>query len=227
MLTERHKTLVKQLLVSEDTFATTLLAICLDAYDVSVFEYEPETLWAELFDDFDALLPAVNKDKLQALITCYTTNTFWQSWEMFANVCNVLSGSVADFTDFDEVTAEEAIWGIYEVMLNFDEREEFSNEIRRFLGVVLKRDGVMRPPDVLSIAVSDTPDGLAQWSDDPEMYNALHDKSKKDNVDLLRWLKERAIALLHEMDTVPLTRRDPEAWKQFHQKAVLTFASLS
>jgi len=217
MLTEAQQTKIQQLLLNEDTFATSLLAICIDNYGTDIFEWEPETLWNYLFEDFNVILPAINKDKLQALIVCYTTNLFYHSWEMFSHICNVLNGAEASFTTLDPVTAEEALWGIYEVAINTQDgdSDEFSDEIQRYLGIVLKHDGITNPPDALRVAITDDNPGIQQWADDPELFSAIRYKTDADSYDLKAYLYSQLKALLAELNEVPLNHRNDKSWEKY------------
>lgn len=234
MVTVSDLPALRRTLENEDTFATTLLAICLDGYGTECFTWDPETLWSNLQDDFDAKIPRVNCDKIQALITCYTTNMFQVSVETFSQICNVLSGAEADFRVWDMVTPEEAIWGIYEVSLNTgiglpegEKPPEFSHEVRRYLGVILKREGISSPPDVLRLAEMD--EGLvdaAQWADEPDLFNAVHDKQNKEEAELLNFLGSRLIELIQELGALPFVQRGNESWNKFATAAKETATSL-
>ena len=70
--------------------------------------------------------------------------------------CNALSGSEADFDNYDPVTGEEAAWGITEVLLiDAPEADDepashrFSHEIKRYIGMTLEAEGVTTPPALL------------------------------------------------------------------------------
>lgn len=213
------------MLENEDAFATSLLAIALDEYGTDVLSWDPETLWMELAEDFSARIPRVNKDKLQALITCYTTNLFFVSLEFFITTCNVLSGAEANFSKFDPADSEEIIWAVYEIMLNTsidrdkNDKEDyhFSHEIRRYMGIALENDGVFDPPDVLRVAEMTDRTNLDLWQDEPDMYNAAFDKSKAEKVALLSFLGSRLLELLKELnDVVPKLRNyEPSSWQKF------------
>ena len=113
--------------------------------------------------------------------------------------------------------------GIYEVYLNFDidpddkeEYPEFSHEIRSYLGVILKNDGILKPPDVLRIAEYDV---SPEWADDEVMFNATWDLQKSRGADLLDFLHERMFALIREIDSIPLENRN-EDWDKFKVSAI-------
>jgi len=216
-----QKQKLRNVLTNEDAFATSLLAICLDEYGTEIFDYEPESLWMALSETFNIKVPRINKDKLQAMLVAYTTDLPFISVEMFTNICNVLSGSEANFYKWDALTPEEIIWGIYELLLNVGiDREtgegapEFSHEVRLYMGVVLKNAGVVDPPDILRIAEFGPAESMDQWSDSPTMFNAIYDLEKSDKAALLKFLGGRIIQLLTELDDLPFKDRTDE-WAKF------------
>ncbi|KKN32547.1 hypothetical protein LCGC14_0812710 [marine sediment metagenome] len=154
------------IIMNEEMLATPLLVLCIDAFGTDFFEWEPETFDIETRRVFGAALSDVNRDKVWALVTVLTTDLFYKSLETFIPVCNSLNGSEADFDDYDPVTSEEAAWGIIETQLvdppaqGKSVGQRFSHEIRRYVGLTLKSEGVTTPPK----AVADVP----EYDRDPE-----------------------------------------------------------
>lgn len=139
---------------SEETLGTVLLVMCMDAFGIEFFEWEPETLDSEILLRFGVEMPDVNRDKLWALVTALTTNLFYVSLETFIPTCNALNGSEADFDNYDPVTGEEAAWGIVEVTLvdppeQGEPGDRFSHEIKTYVGLTLQAEGITKPPAFL------------------------------------------------------------------------------
>ncbi len=223
MISASNKKILKDKLSDEDAFATSLLAILLDEYGVGVFQWDPDTLWINIAEDFGAVLPEVNKDKIQALVTAYTTDLAFISVETFNHICNVLSGSEANFQRWDILSPEEALWGMYELALNLslnrepgESAPEYSHEIRQYLGVILDQEGIFDPPDLLRIAEFNTPADLDNWADDPEFFNAAYDLQKTNQARLLEGLGHRLLELLDELNDLPLQFRNEE-WGKFRE----------
>jgi hypothetical protein len=220
-----NKTILQGTLKDEDAFSTSLLSICVDAYGTDVFEWDPRTLWISLAEDFGVSLPSINKDKIQALILVHTTDLPFVSVEAFNHVCNVLSGSQANFRSWDMLSPEEALWGIYEMMLHAGvDREqgetvpEFSHEIRRYLGTLLREDGIFDPPDILRIAEMDEESpGPEQWADDPVMFNAASDHAQTEKLRLMQFLGRRLGEMLREINRLPLQHKNTEGWQKFRE----------
>jgi len=143
---------IAPLLTNEDMLGTPLLILCLDQFGTEFFDWEPESFEAEIKSRFGVDMPTVNRDKVWALVAALTTDLFYHSLETFIPTCNALSGSEADFDDYDPVTGEEAAWGIVEVSLidppaeGEDPAARFSHEIKRYIGMTLESEGVTTPP---------------------------------------------------------------------------------
>ena len=173
-------------------------------------------------EDFGTVISRVNKDKLQAMFLVYTSNIPFVSVEAFNNVCNVFGGSEANFSRWDALSPEECIWGVYEILLNVgiglqsgEAKPEFGHEIRRYIGIILENDGIFDPPDILRIAEMESRAKLDQWSDDPVMFNAAHDKSQLERLNLIKFLATRLLSLIEELNSLPIINR--ETWEPFRK----------
>lgn len=164
-MAQLRKDQLATIVTNEETLATTLLILCIDAFTMDFFDWEPETFDVETQRAFGAALPDVNRDKVWALVTVLSTDLFYKSLETFLPVCNSLSGSEADFDDYDPVTSEEAAWGVIETAIidpptNTTLGQRLSHEIRRYIGLTLKSEGVTTPPKSLT--------GVPEYDRDPE-----------------------------------------------------------
>ena len=66
----------------------------------------------------------------------------------------------------------------------------------------------------MRIAEFDTANDIEQWADDPDFYNAAYDKAKTEHARLLEGLGHRLMALLQELNDLPLEFRN-EDWGKF------------
>jgi len=131
------------------TSATTCLAILLNQYGTDILEWSPETLWLEVMDDFKIDVEESNKDQIQALISAITTDRFYNEFEVFEAICKSLNNEDPDFEDSTPLSPEEASWGIYEVLLNDDEPQEFHQDINSYLQIILRDNGFLEAPEPL------------------------------------------------------------------------------
>lgn len=132
------------LLNSGDTFAFTLLTICLIAYGEDTFKLDILTLEQFLKEDFNVELSDLNENKLSALLTALTTDYFFKDLEVFQSVCcTLIEGDPGVFgPEFDDPTIVEILWAMYEVSLAYDnaDSEKYSPEIKKYVETLLSED---------------------------------------------------------------------------------------
>lgn len=150
--------------------------------------WSPETIHQQIAEDFRVeLTPAVFGKLMAAMAILREPGRFYSRVTDFLDLANALNGDSYDPATVDPVDALEASWAIYEALLIekmfFDESDhrddrtmEFSPEIRGYLGMMLDREGIVNPPDVLRLAEHD-PDRMARvmgdFTDDPDMFSAI------------------------------------------------------
>jgi len=206
-----NKTYIQQMLMRPDVYATTLLVLALDKYGPEMLDWHPQTIRAEIEDDFGVKLPEQNVSKLMAAITILTTDLFERSLPSFVWLCNVLADDTFDPTIFDVATAEEMAWGITEALLIRppESEEHFAEETRWYIGAVMDSEGVVDPPDVLRLALrKDATDPLDNFVDDPEMYQALYESQKAKSQDIEMVIRENLDALVKQLETLTLDQGD-------------------
>lgn len=144
---------IRRLLESPDTFGTILLVLCVDTWpeclgdkdDPTRGPWHPATFRAELEQHFGAKVPPGNIDKLMAAVTIVTTDLFFTNVRSFIPLANVLAGDEFDPRVWEPADVVECAWGITEALLldppDNDNPEPFSDEIRYYIGAVLKEEG--------------------------------------------------------------------------------------
>ena len=200
-----------------NSFATTLLTLFIDTYGTEAMDWDPMTISSEIEQDFAVKLDRAVFDRLMAGIVIVSTDSFFSKLPDFINVCNVLSGDSFDPTVFDPADAGECAWGMTEALLlsppddNVD--EPFDQEIVDYIGEALKDEGILTPPDILKIGLkSDYQDLISRvqydFSDDPEMFNAIFDTEKSKTEDINGLVKARLTALVQQLNSLPLNNGD-------------------
>lgn len=212
---------------SEDTFATSLLALLIDSYTTVVLDWEPETIRGEIKATYNVDIPQVNMDKLMALITTLTTDMFYISATAFSHVANALNNSTANFEVMDPVTPEEAAWALTEVTLNdppksgSDLEEAFSDEVRKLLGAIIVDEGIITPPAVLGMAIMPSKpleNADTSMADDPIIFQGFYKLGQSKAADVTAYVKERTAKLIEELSKLPLEHRDSTSWSRLMQK---------
>jgi hypothetical protein len=204
-------------IANEESLATTLLVACLDNFGTAFFEWEPDALDLELRGAFGVEMPTENRDKLWALVTAITTNLFYVSLESFIPICNSLNGTEANFQYYDPVTGEEAAWAITEVLLSDppvdeDPADRFSHEIKHYIGLTLKSEGITTPPRILApyAAYDDTLEDRAGAviGPDESMLKMYSDRQTREKEEIEQYVNERLDQLGAQLQQLPLAHGD-------------------
>lgn len=190
------------------------MTILIDTYGTEALSWAPETLRRELEDDFDVRLPRVNCDKLLAAVLLLTTDEFYWRLSRFIQICNILAGTAFDPYVLDPADAAECAWGMTEAMLLSppDTEEPFTDEIRHYLGATLDWEGIKTTPDLLRLALRDTPTGLPDWSgmstESPAMFNAEFDVQADRGREIAQMVHENLRELLQQLSQLQLVNGD-------------------
>ncbi|NDD52283.1 hypothetical protein EBZ39_00125 [bacterium] len=168
----------------------------------------------EIEEEFNIDLPQHSFDKLMAAIYILTTDRFYKSLPEFITFCNVLDGEEYRPDIFDPADAEEVAWGITEAVLisppDESDPEPFSEEIRAYIGATLDREGIINPPDILRIALraARVAPSIQDFSDDPEMFNAVYDLESGKTEDINRTIVLRTQLLAEQLAALSLKNGD-------------------
>ena len=167
------------MLTSPDTCGSTLAVIVIDHYDSEGFSWEPEVLRAELQDDFNVELHPLVVDKLGAVGTVLTSDAPLRDVVAFNMVCEAMSSDPVEEGVFDMADPDQMVVGLLEIvfMLGTEVLQEFSEDVRRYMGFVLSRNGFSTVPEVLAIAImpSNTEAAIKDLaSSAPELAAAKH-----------------------------------------------------
>lgn len=204
------KNLNQEAWTSQETFGAVLLALFLDAFGTEALEWDPGTIAMEIEDEFNVDLPSGTFDRLMVAIHILTTDRFYKSLPDFITFCNVLDGEEYRPDIFDPADAEEVAWGITEAVLisppDESDPEPFSDEIRAYIGAVLDKEGIINPPDILRIALraARVSPSIGDFSDDPEMFNAVYDLEAGKTEDINRTIVLRTQLLAEQLAALNL-----------------------
>lgn len=129
-----------KLLADDDTFATVIMAILLPQYGDALFEMDSALLFKTIEEDFMCKLSEESENRINAAITCMTTDLFYTNLHMFKSIALAFNegdiGGIPDGED-EELDAGEALWAMMEASLLTDEddapRKEYSKEIMQYV----------------------------------------------------------------------------------------------
>ena len=227
MITQANRAEFKRIFEDKQTFASTMLIACTGLFEsIEWFDWDPIALKAEIRDVCGATLPAVNADKLQALVLAMTTNQFYESLEAFIGVCNALDGDGSDFSTFDPADVKEMAWAVTEVAINDQQKagadDLFCDEIKTYIGVQAELEGFRELPKPLTFGFS--PKGYQKASEslpgDEAMFAAVYSRGKDDvnRVEAVTGAQLRQ--LVDQISRLPLPNADQESWKKFAGKVL-------
>lgn len=184
----------------------------IDQYGTDCLAWTPATIRMQVEEDFGVKLPKVNFDKLMAGITVLTTNYFYKNLPRFIELCNALAGDDFDPESFDPADSYECAWGITEALLLCppDEEEPFCDDIRYYIGAVLRDEGYVTPPDILKIGLdADFSQQVTHsWSDDPEMFAGIYQKNQDKAAELSDVIRENLMDMMQQIQMLPLKNGD-------------------
>lgn len=143
------------LLRDQDAPGTVLLAVALGKYGTECFDWEPEILRLELEDDFGLKLTDLQSDKLQAVITLYTTDQIESNWHAFNTACHVMNNEYVDHAVFDyPLEAEYIVGALPEIeFLRNEDGIAFSPEVNAYAGLVFYEYGCSKAPTLFPTAI--------------------------------------------------------------------------
>lgn len=168
-----------------------------------LLSFDPRTVRLELQDAFG--IPRIDYDtfgKLMAMVAVIGTDRFYRDLPAFIDICNILSGQVADVDIWDPADPYEIAWALTETGLleGRDAEEPFSEEIRAYIGMSLYEHGFFSPPPSLSLAIM--PDDARSPADvtaDAELLPAIVSADIDRHAELDQMLRENVQELAAQL----------------------------
>lgn len=153
-----------------DAHPVVLDVALLQKYGPEWLVWEPEVLAALIPQDFRTTgVSDLAMDKIQAMKTLHLADDPWLKWETFVWCCMPLNGLFPDFEVMQVPTAAQTLIAI-SIFNRVREDTAWSDEVKDYLGVVWKNDGVLctvPPADFVTIDTEDLPVDCAkvqeQW----------------------------------------------------------------
>jgi hypothetical protein len=146
----RPDSILADAFTDENSTAMLLHTLCLHKYGTDMLDWEPETLWLEIYEDFHVDVEESNKDKIQASIALVKTNAFYENFQAFEGIGKAFNGQSPDFEYITPLTPEECAWAVKEAHLIDSTPEEFSEEIKAYIREVLREHGIFAAPPELA-----------------------------------------------------------------------------
>lgn len=166
-------TLLK-LIQSDEIFASTLLILAVDLFgsecvSESGGSWTPETFRMEFQAHFGCSLSNDTLGKLLAAVSILTSDALYRGLPSFLFTVHGLLGDGTDWSYAEPIDAEDLAWAVMEAMLIWppESGDLFDPQIVAWCRMILKTEGLMSPPAVLSFAREEAVYGeIGQFGDD-------------------------------------------------------------
>lgn len=209
----------RDMLFSGEAFGTTLLIIMFDTFGPEFLYWEPETLELELVETFGDTPSQDTMDRLAAAMAALTSNLFFISLEGFNTTCVSLNFKRMAGDMFIPASIEDVVWGITEVRLIIgteeDKDNEFSRDIRLYVGKLLEDVGILDPPEMLRFAqlkkLGTDAQVIADLPDLTEVFEANQADSKEE---LDKYTINKIKLLMDQIAEIKLTQSDLSEFKK-------------
>lgn len=225
---------VAQFLTTDEAYATTMLVLCWDAFahmpgterGDEWMQWHPGAMRRNIDETFGTKVSTGNFDRLMAAISVLTSDDFFQDVKAFIPLANVLAGSEFAPDEFDPADSAECAWAVSEALLinppEDDDKPTFCDEIRRYIGYVLRDEGYITPPDVLRIAIDGDFSAKVTYDfgDDPIMFGAIHQVQTGKTAEIESVIREQLLELAEQLQSLPLKHGNTSGVQELVRKAV-------
>jgi len=119
-------------------------------------DFEPESLWADIEDkaktmpNMSTVLTRANKDMIMAIKLCFGSDAPWEQWDVFENVVKAINGDIVLTEVVQQLFTEEVSFAVH--CMEKIRKDVFSEEVRSYIGIAAKEDGLIAMPGNLLFA---------------------------------------------------------------------------
>jgi hypothetical protein len=141
-------TVPKQAFTNRETHPLVLNLMLLKEFGSEYLGWEPETCWLEIRLSWNTTISEINKNKIQAIRTCHTTDAPYDRWEVFEKVAMGLVGLPPKFDMIQRPTPNRAALAL-EIMAQVKEVSKLSDEVYKYVAAVMLDHGLAYGPGPL------------------------------------------------------------------------------
>jgi hypothetical protein len=196
------------LLAGGEVFASTLLVLVIDRFGDSFLAGEegpwtPETLRLEIKDHFGINLPDDNLGKLTAAIAVLTTDHFFRSLPSFLFTLHGLLGDGVSWSYAEPLDIEDLAWAMTEAIFLAPPQEGdlFDSQIVAYCKTMLKREGMLSPPSILTFAREEE----AYGNITPYDEDIMREQADRTNA-VNEYIEEQTMRLLQQIESIPFLK---------------------
>ncbi len=122
----------------------------LKTFGVEWFQWEPETLFQEIKLTFNSSIADINRVKIMATMTLHIIDAAWEHWEVFENTIQALNGAIPRPYQMQPCDVPFLMAGVD--IINDIRKEEFNDEIGRYVAACFLNDEISYAPPPLDFA---------------------------------------------------------------------------
>jgi len=169
-----------------------------------------EMLQIEIKERFGTAIPDDNLGKLMAGMALLTTDNFFRSLPSFLFTVHGLLGDGTDWSYAEPIDIEDLAWAMMETTLLFPPQEEdfFDSQIVAYCKTMVKREGLLAPPSVLTFAKEEE----AYGNITPYDENVMKEQADRTNA-VNEYIEEQLAALIHQISSIPALHTTAETLK--------------
>jgi len=193
------------LIASEDVFASTLLILIIDRFGAECLSGEDGPWTAENFrievkSHFNTDIPDDNMGKLMAAIAVLTTDNFFRSLPSFLFTVHGFLGDGTDWSYAEPLDLEDLAWAMMEALLLAPPQKGdlFDSQIVAYCKTLVKREGLLSPPAVLTFAAEEE----AYGDITPYDENVMMEQADRTNA-VSEYIDSQLQNLLQQIESVP------------------------
>jgi hypothetical protein len=169
-----------------------------------------EMLQIEIKEQFGVAIPDDNLGKLMAGIALLTTDNFFRSLPSFLFTVHGLLGDGTDWSYAEPIDLEDLAWAMMEATLLFPPQEEdlFDSQIVAYCKTMVKREGLLAPPSVLTFAKEEE----AYGNITPYDENVMQEQADRTNA-VNEYIEEQLSLLFQQVASAPSLHTTAETLK--------------
>ena len=145
----------KNLFVHHDSHPVVFDVALLRKYGTDWFEWEAETLWHEIKEDFH--VPSISdhaKAKIQAVKTLHIGQMYWANWEVFCWITQALNNNIPDWQVIQKPSIAQ-LFNSVDAAEMVRSGEVFTLEIQSFVAACVLDENVLYAPHPIAFCQSE------------------------------------------------------------------------
>ena len=176
-----------------------VLGFCLlQRYGTDWMEWESEVITARILNDFKTnSVSDLTMDKIEAVRSLHYSDWYWERWEVFIAVTMPFNNLLPDFEVMQVPTVMQCALSVH-IANKIRNDMAWSDEMKAYLGVVHKFDGIMCAVDPLDFVVVDSEQHPVDTADVLKRWPAVRDSGKAPTHETVEDEQLRRLLAVHQ-----------------------------